>query len=85
MTNNYTGGLKDGTVEEEPRTGPVSETNTVINNPGSSSGFSPGWDVDERYPYGEISGASRFYWRANQSPIPDLWSKNSFKSSVKSP
>ena len=28
-------------------------------------GFTPGYDYDLRYPYGEISGASRTFWRAN--------------------
>ena len=40
------------------------QTNTIT--PGTTpTGFEPGYYYDPRYPYGEISGASRFFWRAN--------------------
>lgn len=41
-----------------------SQTTTIT--PGTTpGGFEPGYYDDPRYPYGEISGASRFFWRAN--------------------
>ncbi len=43
-----------------------SEHTETVNTPGSTpEGFVPGYDYDLRYPYGEISGASRTFWRAN--------------------
>ena len=45
---------------------PEIEENTEITKHGSQSGeFEPGYQYDSRYPYGEISGASRSFWRAN--------------------
>ncbi len=63
-TNTYTGGGPNDRVET---TDPFWETTSDV-TPGSSgavSGFEPGYDYDPRYPYGEISGASRSFWRAN--------------------
>ena len=63
-TNTYTGGGPNDRVET---TDPFWETTSDV-TPGSSgavSGFVPGYDYDLRYPYGEISGASRTFWRAN--------------------
>ncbi len=60
--------------DDGPRTGDediiqddvYSEHTETVNTPGSTpEGFVPGYDYDLRYPYGEISGASRTFWRAN--------------------
>ena len=64
-------------------TEPTRSTKTVITNNGTAEGgFTSGWADDERYPYGELSGQSRAFWRAtdNYTPIPEWWTLNSFKS-----
>ena len=79
ITNYVGGGPQDGTSSERTTT-PTISTETHISDEGSlESGFTPGWHADERYPYGELSGASRFFWRANQSAIPDWWNSANFK------
>ena len=50
--------LDDGTVPHETEI-------TVIDSEGSAGEFTPGFDYDSHFPYGEISGASRSFWRAN--------------------
>lgn len=65
----YTGGDYDSQTvliyEDEEAPSEVEE-NTVITTAGSTpDGFTPGYQYDPRYPYGEISGASRSFWRAN--------------------
>lgn len=50
------------------------ETSTSVVVPGAAAGgFVAGWGNDARYPYGEISGNSRSFWRAtgNVSPRSD--------------
>ena len=77
---NYVGGPQEGSSSERTTT-PTITTETHISEEGSlESGFTPGWHADERYPYGELSGASRFFWRANQSAIPDWWNIATFKA-----
>ena len=65
--NVYTDGDRDGEEEIiQDGSTPVETSNTVITNAGTSEvGFTAGYDYDPRYPYGEISGASRSFWRAN--------------------
>ncbi|MBQ9426275.1 MAG: right-handed parallel beta-helix repeat-containing protein [Paludibacteraceae bacterium] len=65
--NTYAGGPKAGQTEVvQDGTTPTETTSTVINNTGKKEGgFVAGYDYDPRYPYGEISGASRSFWRAN--------------------
>ncbi|MBQ4507906.1 MAG: hypothetical protein II970_03315 [Paludibacteraceae bacterium] len=65
--NTYSGGPKAGQTEVvQDGTTPTESTNTIINKKGSQEGgFVAGYDFDPRYPYGEISGASRSFWRAN--------------------
>ena len=63
--NVYIGGANDGQEEtidtrEEYNAYGNGETATTI-----PLGFTPGYNYDSRYPYGEISGASRSFWRAN--------------------
>jgi len=63
-TNTYTGGgPNDGVYTPDP----FWETNSEVTpvSSGAVPGFVPGYDYDPRYPYGEISGASRTFWRAN--------------------
>ena len=63
-TNTYTGGgPNDGVYTPDP----FWETNSEVTpvSSGAAPGFVPGYDYDPRYPYGEISGASRSFWRAN--------------------
>ena len=63
-TNIYTGGGPDDRTETgEPYHDVISEV--TVQSSGESAGFTPGYDYDARYPYGEISGASRTFWRAN--------------------
>lgn len=63
-TNTYTGGgPRDGVETPDPFWETTSEVTPVSS--GAVPGFVPGYDYDPRYPYGEISGASRTFWRAN--------------------
>ena len=63
-TNTYTGGgPRDGVETPDPFWETTSEVTPVSS--GAVPGFVPGYDYDPRYPYGEISGASRSFWRAN--------------------
>ena len=60
----YDNGPRAG--DEDPMPDVYSESSETENTPGSTpEGFVPGYDYDLRYPYGEISGASRTFWRAN--------------------
>ena len=65
--NTYVGGPQAGqTVVVQDGSTPVETTETKKNSSGSViPGFTVGYDYDPRYPYGEISGASRSFWRAN--------------------
>ncbi len=60
----YCGGERDG--EENIIRDEETDDQTIETlNSETPSGFSPGYEYDPRYPYGEISGASRSFWRAN--------------------
>ena len=63
-TNVYDNGARQG--ETETLQDHVErETTRSTFTPGSSEpGFVAGWKDDERFPYGEISGQSRGFWRA---------------------
>lgn len=50
--------LNDGTT-------PIETTNTVSTGGTGMVEFTEGYYYDPRYPYGEISGGSRSFWRAN--------------------
>lgn len=61
--NTYIGGPNDNEVTTN-----TFEETTSVSTPVSStpiSGFTPRYENDTRYPYGEFSGASRTFWRAN--------------------
>ncbi len=63
--NVYDNGPRTG-QEDIIQNNVYSESSETVNTPGSTpDGFVPGYDYDLRYPYGEISGASRTFWRAN--------------------
>ncbi len=66
-TNVYSGGERDGETETlQDGSTPTVTTESTINSQGSTvSGFTAGYAYDPRFPYGEISGASRSFWRAN--------------------
>ena len=61
----YIGGDNDG--DEIPIGEPTDTeiSNSEILSTETPSDFTPGYEYDTRYPYGEISGASRSFWRAN--------------------
>ncbi|MBO4594032.1 MAG: leucine-rich repeat domain-containing protein, partial [Bacteroidaceae bacterium] len=64
-TRTYVGGALDGqteTINYDPETIPGTP---VVTGGSTITGFTAGYDYDPRYPYGEISGASRSFWRAN--------------------
>lgn len=64
--NEYIGGDRDGETATLQNNVYSYDSTTVITNPGTNVGGSDsGWMYDERFPYGEISGASRSFWRAN--------------------
>ncbi len=65
--NVYVGGTRDGEVEVlQDGTTPTESIETTTTIAGTTpTGFIAGYDYDSRYPYGEISGASRSFWRAN--------------------
>ncbi len=68
----YDNGTREGdTIRNTVQT---ETSNTVVHSTGTTSeGFTPGWYNDTRYPYGEISGQSRGFWRAtgNSSPVDE--------------
>ena len=78
-SNVYTGGSEDRTDilnESYAESSAVKETQA-----GSEDGsFTKGWQADTRFPYGELSGNSRSFWRSkgNSSPVPEWWSKATF-------
>ncbi len=80
ITNNVGGGPQDGTSSERTTTPTITSETNVSDEGSPESGFTPGWHADERYPYGDLSGASRFFWRANQSAIPNWWNSANFSA-----
>ena len=71
--------------EEEYIRNDVIPTVTSVVTSGSESeidaSFEAGWMYDPRYPYGEISGASRTFWRANTC-VTDGKNANTFMAAV---
>ena len=58
------GNIDDEIVQED--TEPTETTIVVPSSEGEPvDGFTPHYEADSRYPYGEISGNSRTFWRAN--------------------
>ena len=77
--NTYTGGgPHDGVETPDPFWETTSEVTPVSS--GDVPGFVPGYDYDPRYPYGEISGASRSFWRANPYTAGSYGNVNTFTS-----
>ena len=72
--------------EEEYIRNDVTPTVTSVVDPGSESviddTFEAGWMYDPRYPYGEISGASRTFWRANTCVTAGNNNKTAFMNAV---
>ena len=74
--NIYVGGVDDGT-ENTLRTDDYESSVGTVSTSSPVDGFSVGYNYDPRYPYGEISGQSRTFWRAN--PYTGSYNnKNSF-------
>lgn len=48
---------------------------------GATEGFVAGWYDDDRYPYGELSGASRSFWRANPWHTSTNWTVSGYNES----
>jgi len=65
--NVYVGGARNGEEEVlQDGSTPTETSETTVTSSGSNlTGFTAGYHYDPRYPYGEISGASRSFWRAN--------------------
>ena len=79
----YSGGPRAGERDTIHNKAFSEEARTSIITPGTSpEGFVPGYYDDPRYPYGEISGASRFFWRANPFPSGS-YNMNSFINGCK--
>ena len=79
----YSGGPRAGERDTIHNKAFSEETRTNTITPGTSpEGFVPGYYDDPRYPYGEISGASRFFWRANPFPSGS-YNMNSFINGCK--
>lgn len=74
----FVGGPRDNERKRGLSGEPIETSNTTITNNGTSvSGF----QADTRYPYGELSGASRSFWRANPyhsgtSSMSDYWNSH---------
>lgn len=74
-TIEYSGGDRDGEVETVQDNVLTIDSTTIVNSTGDpEEGFVSGWNDDTRYPYGEISGGSRSFWRANPYPSLDYGS-----------
>ncbi len=79
--NEYIGGSRNGETETLQNNVYSYDSTTVVTNPGTNvGGFDSGWMYDERYPYGEISGASRSFWRANPYHTGTDWNNASSPS-----
>ena len=65
VVNNYVNGPRDGQTETIKDINPTESEETEVVNAGTEDSGFPDWGYDARYPYGEISGASRTFWRAN--------------------
>ena len=70
----YEDGVKAG-IKDTIKNDELEETSsTIINQQGTTEeGFIAGWNNDTRYPYGELSGASRSFWRANPYHSEATW------------
>ena len=71
--NVYVGGDDDGT-ETTLRTDDYETSMGTVYTSVPVGGFTVGYNYDPRYPYGEISGGSRSFWRANPYHSGSDWS-----------
>lgn len=73
--NVYDNGVREGdTIPVHEDTDPKITEDTDIKDPGSTiPDFVADYFDDDRYPYGEISGASRSFWRANPHKKTSAW------------
>ena len=72
-TNFYEGGDDDGTTVTL-QDNVLSESSVTVGGGSSATdGFTAGWYDDDRHPYGELSGASRSFWRANPFKNTQDW------------
>lgn len=80
-TNVYDDGPREG--ETETLQDNVLSENTVTTGSagGATEGFVAGWYDDDRYPYGELSGASRSFWRANPWHTSTNWTVSGYNES----
>jgi len=80
-TNVYDDGPRTG--ETETLQDNVLSENTVTTGSagGATEGFVAGWYDDDRYPYGELSGASRSFWRANPWHTSTNWTVSGYNES----
>lgn len=75
----YVGGDRDG--EETNLEYSDYEKNIISQTDGETDeDFTPGYYQDSRYPYGELSGHSRAFWRANDNGLPDGSTTDPFKN-----
>ena len=79
--NVYNGGANDGLEESLP---PRESTEAFGDGESTSvpAGFTPGYNYDPRYPYGELSGASRSFWRANPYHSGTDWNNGASYSNM---
>ena len=63
-TNVYDNGARQGETETLQDHVERETTRSTLTPGSSEPGFVAGWKDDERFPYGEISGQSRGFWRA---------------------
>ena len=63
-TNVYDNGARQGETEILQDNVERETTRSTLTPGSSEPGFVAGWKDDERFPYGEISGQSRGFWRA---------------------
>lgn len=82
--NVWDDGEKQG--QEEFLRNDAAPTVTSVVTPGEGESgiddsFEASWMYDPRYPYGEISGASRTFWRANPC-VTDGYTKTTFMNAV---
>ena len=79
--NVYNRGANDGLEESLP---PRESTEAFGDGESTSvpAGFTPGYNYDPRYPYGELSGASRSFWRANPYHSGTDWNNGASYSNM---
>ena len=86
-TNVYDNGTRTGETETLQDNVESETTSTETVSGTADPDFTAGWGLDTRYPYGEISGQSRAFWRAtgNISPVNEKnkWSSEYIGSNSK--